>query len=67
MAPGVPAEAVQYWSTTFQKMLSSSEWAAESKKLGWEPVVRFGKDFSNYVNDEEARYETLLKELGFSK
>lgn len=67
MAPGVPAEAVAYWSNAFQKMLASPEWAEETGKLGWEPVVRVGAEFVTYVNDEEARYEGLLKELGFAK
>jgi putative tricarboxylic transport membrane protein len=67
MAPDVPADAVAYWTDIFQKMLASDEWVTEAQKLGWEPVTRIGDDFVAYVNDEDARYEDLLKELGFAK
>ena len=67
MAPDVPKEAVAYWSRTIQKMVATGEWNEESRKLGWEPVVRIGDDFDTYVKDELDRYGTLLKELGFAK
>src|SRR6266545_1052177 len=67
MAPGAPAEAVQFWTDTVKKMLASPEWSAEREKLGWEPAARFGDAFKDFVKDEHARYQTLLKELGFAK
>lgn len=65
MAPGAPAEAVQFWTETVKKMLASPEWSAEREKLGWEAAARFGDDFKQFVRDEHARYQALLKELGF--
>jgi putative tricarboxylic transport membrane protein len=67
LAPGVPAEAVSYWTTTIEKMATSPEWAEEARKLGWEPVARVGADFDAYVKGEHERYVTLLKELGFAQ
>ena len=67
MAPGAPAEAVQFWSDTVKKMLASPEWNAEREKLGWEATQRSGDEFRQFVKDEHARYQTLLKELGFLK
>lgn len=67
MPPGAPQEAVDYWAATIEKMVSSPEWGAEAKKLGWEPVVRFGAEFDQYVKGEHDRYVTLLKELGFTQ
>jgi putative tricarboxylic transport membrane protein len=67
MAPGVPKEAVNFWAKTIKKMVETPEWDKERKKIGWEPVVRFGDDFDTYVKGELVRYKTLLKELGFLK
>jgi len=67
MAPGVPKEAVNFWAKTIKKMVATPEWDKERKKIGWEPVVKFGNDFDIYVKAELNRYKTLLKELGFLK
>jgi putative tricarboxylic transport membrane protein len=67
MAPEVPAEAVAYWVDIYKKMLVTEEWAAEARKLGWEPVTRFGDEFARYAIEEEERYESLLQELGFTQ
>lgn len=67
MAPGVPADAVKWWSDALQKMVSTPEWTAEREKLGWEPIYRFGEDFNKYVNEEQVQFQALLKELGFLK
>jgi putative tricarboxylic transport membrane protein len=65
MAPGVPADAVKWWSDAIQKMVNSPEWKAEQEKLGWEPVMRFGDDFAKFVNEDQLQSQALLKELGF--
>jgi putative tricarboxylic transport membrane protein len=65
MAPDVPEEAVEFWTDTLQKMVATPEWNEEREKLGWEPVVKFGDEFVQYVNDELERYKVLLQELGF--
>jgi len=67
MAPGVQKEAVNFWAKTIKKMVETPEWDKARKKIGWEPVVKFGDDFDTYVKDELRRYKTLLKELGFLK
>lgn len=67
MAPGTPPEAVTWWSDTLKKMVATPEWKSESEKLGWEPIHRFGEDFTRYVNEEAAQFQGLLKELGFLK
>jgi putative tricarboxylic transport membrane protein len=67
MAPGVPKEAVNFWANTIKKMVATPEWGKERKKIGWEPVVKFGNDFDTYVKGELKGYKTLLKELGFLK
>lgn len=67
MAPGASPEAVKYWSDTLKKMLATPEWNAEREKVAWEPTQRFGDEFKRFVDDELARYQALLKELGFLK
>jgi putative tricarboxylic transport membrane protein len=67
MAPGVPAEAVQFWSGAIQKMVATAEWNTNRERLGWEPVYKFGDDFGKFAKDETASMQTLLKELGFLK
>jgi putative tricarboxylic transport membrane protein len=67
MAPGVPADAVAFWTDTVKKMTASPEWKAELAKLGWEPAVKTGDEFKQFVKEERARYQALLKELGFLK
>lgn len=65
MAADVPAEAVEYWSTTIRKMAGTPQWNDELTKLGWEPVTRFGEEFSRYLNSELQLYREVFKELGF--
>jgi putative tricarboxylic transport membrane protein len=67
MAPGVPAEAVQFWSGAIQKMVATKDWDTNRERLGWEPTVKFGNDFAKFVKDETASMQGLLKELGFLK
>jgi putative tricarboxylic transport membrane protein len=67
MAPGVPADAVKWWTDAIRKMVASPEWKAEQDKLGWEPITRFGDDFVKFVNDDAQQSAALLKELGFVK
>jgi len=67
LAPGVPKEAVDFWSDTIQKMVAKPEWNAEREKLGWEPTYKFGDDFVKFVNDDYTTMRDLLKELGFLK
>lgn len=67
MAPGVPPEAVAFWTETIKKMVETPEFKAESQKLGWEPTYKFGDEFVKFVNAEDERFQGLLKELGFLK
>lgn len=67
MAPGVSAEAAQFWTEALKKMVASPEWNHEREKLGWEPTTRFGDEFKGFVKEEHERYKALLKELGFAK
>jgi putative tricarboxylic transport membrane protein len=67
LAPGVPADAVKYWSDTIRKMVARPEWAAEREKLGWEATYKFGDEFVKFVNDDYSTMRDLLKELGFLK
>lgn len=67
MAPGTPPEAVKWWSDTLKKMVATSDWNAEREKLGWEPIYRFGEEFTQHVHNEAAQFQVLLKELGFQK
>jgi tripartite-type tricarboxylate transporter receptor subunit TctC len=48
-------------------MVAAPEWNAEREKLGWEPVYKFGDEFSKFAKEELASFQTLLKELGFLK
>ncbi len=67
MAPGAPAEAVEFWSATLRRMLERPEWATERDRLGWEPTQRFGDEFRAFLRAEQTSYQVLLKELGFAK
>jgi putative tricarboxylic transport membrane protein len=67
MAPGASPEAVAFWTETLKRMVASPEWNAERERLGWEAASRFGDEFRTFVTEEQARYQLLLKELGFAK
>ncbi len=67
MAPGVPGEAVAFWSGAIQKMVATAEWNTNRERLGWEPVYKFGDDMAKFVKDETTTMQSLLKELGFLK
>jgi putative tricarboxylic transport membrane protein len=67
MAPGTPPDAVKWWSDALKKMVTTPEWNAEREKLGWEPIYRFGEEFTKFVNEEHVQFQALLKELGFLK
>jgi len=65
MPAGLSKEAVEFWTDTIQKMVASPEWDEERQKMGWELVVKFGDEFTQYTKDELESYKILLKELGF--
>jgi putative tricarboxylic transport membrane protein len=67
MAPGVSPEAVTFWSDTIKKMTATPEWNHEREKLGWTASVRMGNEFRQFLKEEQVRYKTLLRELGFLK
>jgi putative tricarboxylic transport membrane protein len=67
MPPGVPAEAVKFWSDAIQKMVATPDWDKEREKMGWEPTFKFGAEFTKFTKDEYASLQVLLKELGFLK
>jgi len=63
-APGMSAEAQQYYRELFRKVYESEEWQTYMKKQSLEGEFLTGDDLLAYWKRELANHETMLKEIG---
>lgn len=66
-APNMPADAKQFWETTFDKMLKTKAWQDEAAKNGWGVEYLNSADFAKRMEADTKDYEGLLAELGLLK
>ena len=49
-----------------EKMANSASWQEELKKREWTPLLLIGDAYSKFVEEETARTEAILKDLGLA-
>jgi len=64
--PGVSNDARQAMIALMEKMTASASWKQETEKRDWTSIPLFGDAFAKYVQDEMARVEAILKDLGLA-
>ncbi len=64
--PGIPAERRQGLVSMVEKMAASAAWRDECKKRDWTPIFLAGDAFAKFLEEEAARTEEILKELGLA-
>jgi putative tricarboxylic transport membrane protein len=65
MAPGVTKEQTEYYVNVLKKVRETPEWQNLMKDGAFNQTFMSGADYSNWVNKEEERHQTLMKEAGF--
>ena len=64
--PGVSAEQRAALVALMEKMASGPAWAEELKKRDWTPILLTGDAYSKFVEEDTARIEAILKDLGLA-
>ena len=64
--PGIAADKKQALVTTIEKMANSATWQEECKKRDWAPILLTGDAFAKFLEEDTARTEAVLKDLGLA-
>lgn len=64
--PGVSADQRAALIALMEKMTGSAAWAEEVKKRDWTPYFLAGDAYSRFVEQDTARIEAVLKDLGMA-
>jgi putative tricarboxylic transport membrane protein len=63
--PEISEDAVKFWADIFKKVVESERWQAEYvQKNGLTSKYIAGKDFSDFLDSEAQKYETILRDIG---
>jgi putative tricarboxylic transport membrane protein len=65
MTPGATADQVAYYVDLFKKVRETPEWADLMKNGAFNTTFMTGPDFTKWVETEEKRHQTLMKDAGF--
>lgn len=64
--PGINKDQRQAMITLIEKMANSPSWKEELKKRDWTPILLTGDEYAKFIETENTRIETILKELGLA-
>ena len=64
--PGITADQRGKLIAAVEKMAASPGWQAELEKRGWSGILLTGDAFGKFVDEETARIEGVLKEIGLA-
>ena len=64
--PGINAEQRGRLIAAVEKMAASDAWKGELEKRGWSGILLTGDAFGKYLEDETARIEGILKDVGLA-
>ena len=67
LAPDVPPEAQQWWIETIKKVVETPEWADYVKKNSLTENVRYGDEFSQFLETTQEAFAKILREKGVIK
>lgn len=62
--PDLPDYALQYWETTFQKMVQTPEWQDICEKYGWDMDYQGHEEFGSFLESANEEYAALLAQIG---
>ena len=65
MAPKATKDQIDYYIDLFQKVRATPEWQDFMKSGAFNTTFLTGADYAKWVETEEKRHETLMKEAGF--
>ena len=65
MAPKVTKDQIEYYVGLFKKVRETPEWQDFMKSGAFNTTFMTGPDYAQWVEGEEKRHETLMKEAGF--
>jgi putative tricarboxylic transport membrane protein len=65
MPAGVTKEQVDYYVELFKKVRETPEWKDLMKNGAFNTTFMTGADYAKWVENEEKRHQSLMKEAGF--
>ena len=65
MSPGATKDQVDYYVDLFKKVRDTPEWKKFMKSGAFNTTFMTGAEYAKWVEAEEKRHETLMKEAGF--
>jgi putative tricarboxylic transport membrane protein len=65
MSPKATKDQVEYYIDLFKKVRATPEWQDFMKSGAFNTTFLTGADYAKWVETEEKRHETLMKEAGF--
>jgi putative tricarboxylic transport membrane protein len=66
-APGMSAQGRQTWLNRLDRMAETKEWAEGLERTGLENAYMSGDAFATFLKFENARWATVLKDVGIAK
>ncbi|MBL8700071.1 MAG: tripartite tricarboxylate transporter substrate binding protein [Alphaproteobacteria bacterium] len=66
-APEMSAAGRKAWLDRLEKMSKTKEWKEGLEKAGLEDAILLGDAYGAFLNEEKARWATVLKEVGIAK
>jgi len=66
-SPGMSAQGRQTWLSRLDRMAQTKEWAEGLERTGLENAYLSGEAFAAFLKDENARWATVLKDVGIAK
>jgi putative tricarboxylic transport membrane protein len=64
--PGTAGERRNALISLVEKMANSEKWQEEAKKRDWTTILLTGDAYAKFIEEETARIETVLKEIGLA-
>ncbi|MDP0489397.1 MAG: tripartite tricarboxylate transporter substrate binding protein [Fusobacterium sp. JB019] len=65
--PGVETNVVEYWTKAMEEMVKTKSWKEALVRNGWDNNFMVGKDFRNFLANQEKDSKGILKEIGMLK
>jgi putative tricarboxylic transport membrane protein len=65
MAPGASADEIAYYVDLMKKVRATPEWEQLMKDGAFNTTFMTGADYTKWVDTEEKRHQTLMKDAGF--
>lgn len=63
----MPEYALEYWEKTFEKMAQSEEWQKICDNYGWDMTFAGSEEFAVFLDEVNAEYTVLLRQIGLTE